>query len=144
MNLKILILTMLCSCLVSCNEKLTYCQFEDTVISSKATKDYTIALGTKGIYVLSGKYQIYGKVGKPGQLLGYSGICEFSLKDFLASNPALASAEITKLAEKQGKRLKNVSGLPNLIGPRVVDQGARNKDESPSGAREQHPVQLNQ
>ena len=131
--------------MTSCNEKLTYCHFDDTVIEpGEITKDYHVIPGTKGIYVLRGKYQIFGKVGEPGMLLGYNGIYEFDLSEFLAQHPKLASPEITKLAEKQKKRLKHVSGLRGIIRSRLAGAGNPNKNPSTDSERTEHPLQLGQ
>ena len=116
--------------LSSCDEKLTYCEFDDTVIGKEVNKKYIVALGYKGVYVIQGEFPAIGKVGKPGQLLGYSGSCEFPLEQFLIKHPEYMTEIATRLAVRQAKRFKHhVPKVSSVTEPQVVGERVKVENE---------------
>lgn len=134
------------SLLVSaCTDKLTYCDFDDTVIKYESTDKYAMALGRKGIYVLRGKFRIYGKEGTAGQMLGYTGVCEYPIAKLIERYPHTVDPEVKELAEKQAARLrkkrKDESEIPGVNGSGMVVRTASDEDSGRDCCGKRHPVQ---
>jgi hypothetical protein len=77
------------------------CEFKDTLIDMRKTSKCTAAVGLKGIYVISGEYQVIGKVVKAGTLLGYTSSSQYRIYELLEKYPDYASPEAVKAARKQ-------------------------------------------
>lgn len=80
--------------------------YDDYNLRIESTKEYVISLGVKGIYVLDGKYQVLGKTGTPGVLLGYTKLYLFDISEALRRHPELVSERTTKSAAKQSKLIE--------------------------------------
>ncbi len=96
--------------LASCNPRMEVAElqpFSDNIVKTQLTTRYVIALGGKGIYVLAGRYNVFGRTAGAGTLVGYTSDSHFKIKDVAAQLPQLKSRLLDKAIAEQDREIEH-------------------------------------
>lgn len=95
--------------LTACDKKIDPSKIEtvqDTIYNADEQKDYIIASGRKGIYVLAGRYRRFGADAQAGTLLTVKGPRLFSIRSFVEQFPMYVNERVLGEMRRQEKLIR--------------------------------------